>query len=83
MMFLSKRVQYDEICMSSYQVILAYLCSNMTMKIGPKILKMPKNPVSLFFLQVEPGSCQRACWMWIRVHISLFFQNSQQISISE
>ena len=49
MMFLSKSLQYDEICMSSYQVILAYLCSNMTMKIGPKILKMPKNPVSLFF----------------------------------
>ena len=48
MMFLSKSLQYDEICMSSYQVILAYLSSNMTMKIGPKILKMPKNPVSLF-----------------------------------
>ena len=49
MMFLSKSLQYDEICMSSYQVILAYLCSNMTMKIGPKILKMAKNPVGLIF----------------------------------
>ena len=55
-MFLSKSLQYDEICMSSYQVILAYLCSNMTMKIGPNILKMPKNPVSLFFF---------ASWAWV------------------
>ena len=50
MMFLSMSLQYDDICMSSYQVILAYLCSNMTMKIGPKILKMAKNLVGLIFL---------------------------------
>ena len=49
MVILSICLQFDEICMSSYQVILAYFCSNMTMKIGPKILKMAKNPVGLIF----------------------------------
>ena len=50
MVILSISLQSDEICMSSYQVNLAYLCSNMTMKIGPKILKTAKNPVGPIFL---------------------------------